>query len=284
MKTIIELFETCSTKYADNIFLWEKGNGQYQGTSYQEAREEVYRFAAGLMALGIRKGDRIALLSEGRNAWIIGELGILYAGAINVPISVRIEAGPELKFRLAHSGSRMVIVSKNQAAKIESIAGELPEVEKVIHLDQKENTAENSLDYRYVLEKGKDFLQSNYAEFEKTFKSILPGDLANISYTSGTTADPKGIMLSHLNYATNVIQANTLMEIDPTWKTLAFLPWDHAFAHTACLYCFIYNGASIASLELGKTPLETLKNIPKNIKEIKPSIMMSVPAFSKTFR
>ena len=202
----------------------------------------------------------------------------------NVPISVRIEAGSELKFRLAHSGTRMVIVSKNQAAKIESIAGELPELEKIIHLDPKNDPAVNDLDYRNILEKGKDYLQNNYAEFEAVYKSILPDDLANISYTSGTTADPKGIMLSHRNYATNVIQANTLMEIDPTWKTLAFLPWDHAFAHTACLYCFIYNGASIASLELGKTPLETLKNIPKNIREIKPDMLMSVPAIAKNFR
>ncbi|MFW6371861.1 MAG: AMP-dependent synthetase/ligase, partial [Bacteroidota bacterium] len=86
------------------------------------------------------------------------------------------------------------------------------------------------------------------------------------------------------NYAANVVQSNTLMELHPDWKTLAILPWDHAFAHTCCLYAFMYKGASIASVETGKTPLETLKNIPKNIKEIQPALMMSVPAFSKKFR
>ena len=91
-------------------------------------------------------------------------------------------------------------------------------------------------------------------------------------------------MLSHLNYAANVIQSNTLMDLKTHWKTLAILPWDHAFAHTTCLYVFMYKGASIASVEIGKTPLETLKNIPENIKEIKPALMMSVPAYSKTFR
>jgi long-chain acyl-CoA synthetase len=91
-------------------------------------------------------------------------------------------------------------------------------------------------------------------------------------------------MLSHLNYAANVVQSNTLMELQPDWRTLAILPWDHAFAHTACLYAFMFKGASIASVEAGRTPLETLKNIPKNIKEIKPTLMMSVPAFSKKFR
>jgi long-chain acyl-CoA synthetase len=91
-------------------------------------------------------------------------------------------------------------------------------------------------------------------------------------------------MLSQLNYAANVVQSNTLMEITEDWKTLALLPWDHAFAHTACLYCLMYNGASIAALEVGKTPMETLKNIPKNILEIQPNIMMSVPALAKNFR
>ena len=91
-------------------------------------------------------------------------------------------------------------------------------------------------------------------------------------------------MLSQLNYAANVIQANGLLDLQTYWKTLAMLPWDHAFAHTTCLYVFMYKGASIASVEIGNTPLETLKNIPKNIKEIKPHIMMSVPAYSKTFR
>ncbi|MDX1284269.1 MAG: AMP-binding protein, partial [Draconibacterium sp.] len=115
-------------------------------------------------------------------------------------------------------------------------------------------------------------------------KNIQPNDVANISYTSGTTADPKGIMLTHLNYAANVVQSNALMELKTEWITLAILPWDHAFAHTTCLYVFMYKGASIASVEVGNTPLETLKNIPNNIKEIQPSLMMSVPAYSKAFR
>ena len=137
---------------------------------------------------------------------------------------------------------------------------------------------------RRYLKQGEAYLEQNSKELEKVWQNIQPNDLANISYTSGTTADPKGIMLSHLNYAANVIQSNTLMEITPEWRTLAFLPWDHAFAHTACLYCLMYNGASVASLEVGKTPIETIKNIPKNIKEIKPKILMSVPAVAKNFR
>jgi len=284
MRTIVELFETSVAQFPENIYLWEKQNGNYEGTTYRQTHDLVFRFGAGLVALGLQKGDRVGLISEGRNAWIISELGILYAGGINVPLSVKLESGNELKFRLAHSGSKMVVVSKGHASKVEEIRNELPLLEKVIYLDGKENPGPNDISYTEVLALGDEYLKTNSAGFEAIYKAVQPDDIANISYTSGTTADPKGIMLSQLNYAANVVQANTLMDITEDWKTLALLPWDHAFAHTGCLYCFMYNGASIASVEVGKTPTETLKNIPKNIREIQPNIMMSVPALAKNFR
>jgi len=284
MRTIIELFETSVAKFPDNVYLWEKQNGKYEGTTYRQTHDLVFRFGAGLVALGLQKGDRVGLISEGRNAWIISELGILYAGGTNVPLSVKLDSFSELKFRLAHSGSKMIVVSKGHAAKVEEIRNELPGLEKVIYLDGKENPGANDVSYNEVLALGDAWLDTHRIDFEVIYQSIQPNDIANISYTSGTTADPKGIMLSQLNYAANVIQANTLMEITEDWKTLALLPWDHAFAHTACLYCFMYNGASIAALETGKTPMDTLKNIPKNIKEVQPSVMMSVPALAKNFR
>lgn len=284
MRTIIELFETSVAKYPNNIYLWEKQNGAYKGTTYRQTHDLVFRFGAGLLALGLQKGDRAGLISEGRNAWIISELGILYAGGINVPLSVKLDSGSELKFRLAHSGCKMIIVSGGHAPKVEEIRGQLPDLEKVIYLDGKENPGPGDLSFDQVLALGDDYLLTKSEIFEATYRSIQADDVANISYTSGTTADPKGIMLTQLNYAANVIQSNTLMDITEDWKTLALLPWDHAFAHTACLYCLMYNGASIAALEIGKTPMETLKNIPKNIKEIRPNIMMSVPALAKNFR
>lgn len=284
MRTIIELFETSVTKYPNNIYLWEKQNGKFEGTSYQQTRQLVFRFGAGLLALGLQKGDRVGLISEGRNAWIISELGILYAGGINVPLSVKLDSGNELKFRLAHSGCKMIIVSKGQASKVEEIREQLSDLKRIIYLDDKENKEPNDISYEQVLALGDEYLKTQSSAFEAIYKSIQPNDIANISYTSGTTADPKGIMLTHLNYAANVIQSSSVLFIRENWKILAFLPWDHSFAHTACLYCFMYYGASVASLEIGKTPMETLKNIPKNIREIEPNILMSVPAVAKNFR
>jgi len=285
MRTLIELFESSTAKFPNNPLLWEKPKDHYIPSSYLEIREQVYLLGAGLMSLGLKKGERVGLLSEGRNKWLVSELGMFYCGAISVPLSVKLEA-TELKFRLAHSGSRMIIVSDGQAPKIAEIIDELPGIEYVIHLDPIVNPGSKDLFFDDILVRGREFLSSeaNKKEYEAVLGNVQPDDIANISYTSGTTADPKGIMLTHLNYTANVIQANTVLEILEHYKTLAVLPWDHSFAHTACLYTFMLKGASIGSVQTGRTPMETLRNVPVNIREFKPDILMSVPALSKSFR
>jgi len=285
MKTLIELFETSVQKFPNNTQLWEKLTDKYEPSTYKQVQQSVYKFGAGLMSLGLKKGDRVGLLSEGRNYWLISELSILYCGAINVPLSVKLEAS-ELKFRIEHSGARMLIISAGQAFKLAEIIDQLPSLEKVIVMDGNATPGSKEIAFSDVLSKGADFLENeeNKKAFESVWQNIQPDDVANISYTSGTTADPKGIMLTHYNYTINVIQANSVLDITPNFITLATLPWDHSFAHTACLYTFMLKGASVASIQNGKTPLETLRNVPVNIQEIKPYIMMSVPALSKNFR
>src|SRR4030043_268216 len=123
MKSLIQFFEESVEKFSNNVYLWEKPFDKYEGTTYGETRKQVYEFAAGLLKLGIKKGDRLSLISEGRNNWVIGELGILYTGAINVPLSVKLHPD-EIKFRINHSGSRMVLISSLQAQKLKPIIGE----------------------------------------------------------------------------------------------------------------------------------------------------------------
>ena len=285
MKTIVELFETSVGRFADNVYLLEKKEDKYLPTTYRETRELVLQMAAGLHTLGMKKGDRCGLIADGQNAWIISELGILYAGGINVPLSVKLTA-QELQFRLEHSGCKMVIVSKEHADKVEEIRDKLPELEHIIYIDGKKNKLTKDIDYQEVLSEGKKFLETNSVELEQIWKNIQPDDLANISYTSGTTANPKGIMLSHLNYAANVVQGHTLMDMYPDWKTLAVLPWDHAFAHTACLYCFMYKGAAVASVKTGKNWLrQTWRRLRKGKRRRKkqsPSAKFSLTCSPKT--
>jgi long-chain acyl-CoA synthetase len=282
-RTIPQLFETSVQQYPENVLMWEKRTDAYHGTTYRQLHETVLRCAAGLIGIGINKGDRIALISEGRNDWVTSELGILYAGAINVPISVKVDELTDLKFRIAHSGCRMVIVSGGHLHKIRSIKRDLPELEKAIILDG-EPADNDELKFSTLLDIGAEFLRSHRTEFESRWKSVEESDPANICYTSGTTADPKGIILTHRNYTANVEQASGLLPIPPEYCSLLILPWDHSFAHTAGIYTLMKNGASMASVQIGKTPMETLKNVPVNIREVKPTFLLSVPALAKNFR
>jgi len=283
-RTIPQLFEDSVEKFGPNVFLWEKRSERYEGLTYSELRRVVHQFAAGLMVMGLQKGDRVALISEARNAWVMAELGILFAGAVNVPISVRIEELSELKFRLAHSGCRVAVVSPNQVAKIRRIKRDLADLEKTIILDHMNEYESGEVFAGDVLVAGAEYLTAHRAEFDATWRSVREGDYANICYTSGTTADPKGIILTHRNYTANFEQANSIIQCPEWYVTLLILPWDHAFGHTCGIYIIMRNGAGLASVQLGKSQFETLKNIPQNIREIRPTIMLSAPALAKNFR
>jgi long-chain acyl-CoA synthetase len=285
MKSLIQFFEESVEKYNSNVYLWEKPQDKYEGTTYGETRKQVYEFAAGLMSLGINKGDRISLISEGRNSWVIGELGILYAGAVNVPLSVKLTP-PEIQFRINHSESRVVLTSNIQAPKIKQVIDECKTIERIVHFDTQEEYSSNEIHFNEVRKLGREWLENpeNKTRFTEVSSGIKPSDFANICYTSGTTADPKGIILTHGNYVTNVYQAYSLMDIPSFYKTLLILPWDHSFGHTCGIYAFMGKGASIASVKTGKTPMETLRNLPGCLREIKPNLLMSVPAIAKNFR
>jgi long-chain acyl-CoA synthetase len=282
--TLPLLFEESVRKYPDNIYLWEKVEGKYRGTTYKQVRDLIYRCASGFLSLGLQKGDRVGLISEGRTEWVVSELGVLYAGGVNVPLSVKIDELSELKFRLFHAGCRMVIVSETQWAKVAALRDELRGLEKVILLDGGEGLTEREISFTGLLERGEAFLEDRREEFERAWQGLRGCDLANICYTSGTVADPKGIVLSHRNYTANVEQSVALYPLPEWFCTLLVLPWDHAFAHTAGIYALASTGSSAAAVQRGRTPMETLRNIPINMKEIRPTFLMSVPALAKNLR
>ncbi len=284
MKSLVQFFEENVDKYSNSPYMWEKREGKYQSTSYEEMREQVYQFAAGLMTLGINKGDRITLLAEGRTWWVVAEMGMFYVGAIDVPISIQLNEPADLTFRIKHSESRMIVVSGSQVRKIDAIRKELPLLERIILMDPKEKYEKDEVFMVDVMEAGKKLLEKDIESFKMVYESISGNDVANICYTSGTTADPKGIMLTQNNYASNTEQALTVISIPPEYKLFLFLPWDHSFTHTAGIFTLMAVGASMYALEMGKSAIETTKNIGKNIKEVKPDIMFSVPTISKNFR
>ena len=284
-KTLVDLFEESVRKYPNNTFLLEKTNKVFEPTTYAQVKEKVYQLGAGLQALGVKKGDNMALLSEGRNMWVIGELAMFYAGAANVPLSIKLEESNDLMFRLLHGDVKYIMVSGTQLKKVRLIKDKLPAVEKIIVFDAQEKYEEREIALSEVQQMGDEWLKSHtMEEFLAVGQSLQNDDIATITYTSGTTADPKGVVLTHRNYTSNVEQSCTLINIDETWRTLIILPLDHCFAHVVGFYIMMSRGASAATVQVGRTGAETLRNIPINIKEVKPHFILSVPSLAKTFK
>lgn len=283
METIIDLFERSYAEFPENPYLWEKREGKYEAMSYSRTHARVVQIAGGLLAMGLKKGQRVALLSEGCNDWVCSELGILYGGGISVPLSIRLTE-EELIFRIRHSGARFLFVSPYYLQLIQTVVDRLEDLEKIIVFRPVAEAAVRCISFSRLLKEGKRFLGMYPGRVEAIARSLKSSDTANISYTSGTMAEPKGILLTHGNYVCNVLQADSLIRIPEYYRVLLFLPWDHSFAHTVGIYSFMYNGASVAAVDFGTSPLEFLRNIPRNMQEIKPHVLLSVPAIAKNFR
>ena len=284
-RTIIDLFEESVAKYGAKDFLLEKHNGKFEPTTYAASKVEALRTGAGLVALGIERGDRVAILAEGCNNWIISELGLLYAGAVSVPLSIKLEEANDLMFRLKHSDSKIIFVSNHQLKKVRTIVKDLPELKNIIVWgDVKDGLQEGEMSLESLKALGDEHLKENRESFLAIGQGVQNNDIATITYTSGTTADPKGVVLTHRNYTANVEQSLSIIYIPSHWRTLIILPLDHCFAHVVGFYIMIASGATVATTEVGRTPMETLKNIPINIKEVRPHFLLSVPALAKNFR
>ena len=283
-RTIIDLFEESVAKYGAKEFLLEKHNGKFEPTTYAQTKVEALKTGAGLAAIGIEPGDRVSILAEGCNNWIISELGLLYAGAVSVPLSIKLEEANDLLFRLRHADVKALFVSKNQLPKVAKIVDQLPDLKHIIVWGVESIDMAMAMTIDDVKRRGEEYLTDHEAEFLAIGKGLQNDDYATITYTSGTTADPKGVVLTHRNYTANVEQALSVVSIPSTWRTLIILPLDHCFAHVVGFYIMIACGASVATTEVGRTPMETLKNIPINIKEVRPHFLLSVPALAKNFR
>ena len=284
-KTIIDLFEESVSKYGSKEFLLEKHNGKFEPTTYNQTKSRALNIGAGLAALGVEPGDRVSILAEGCNNWIISELGLLYAGAVSVPLSIKLEESNDLIFRLRHADVKLIFVSKYQLPKVRRIVTELTDLKHIVVWGEAESAlGEGEMSLASLIERGEAYLKEHEESFLAIGRSLKNDDYATITYTSGTTADPKGVVLTHRNYTANVEQALSRVYVPSSWRTLIILPLDHCFAHVVGFYLMIASGASVATTEVGRTPMETLKNIPLNIREVRPHFLLSVPALAKNFR
>ena len=247
------------------VALATKKNGVWEKTSSQEYIAKANAVSRALLRMGVQKDDKIALItSTNRTEWNIMDIGILQTGAQNVPIYPTI-AQEDYEYILNHSGSIYCFVSDTEVLqKVNAIKANVPTLKEVFSFDEIAGTKH----WSELLTLGED--ESNQAEVEAKKESIHTDDLATIIYTSGTTGKPKGVMLSHKNIVSNVLDSAPRIPFDAGNSTaLSFLPICHIFERMI-LYIYQYYGVSVY---FG----ESIEKISDNLKEVQPTVITAVP-------
>jgi len=270
LETLVDLLEHACETYRRPDALQVKRSGVYEPISSDDLRKSVQRIGAGLAKLGVRKGDRIALLSENRPEWAIADQGILSIGAINVPFYVTLPAA-QIGELLHDSEASVIIVSTQiQLEKVLSIASELPGLRQIVVMDIVTG-APQVMRFATLQEIGRTALAEDEAVYQAMRREVNAGDVASIIYTSGTTGISKGVMLTHRNILTNVLDCAEVFDLSASDVTLSFLPLCHIFQRTVD-YLMLHCGVSIAYAE-------SFETVPQNLQEVHPTAVSSVPRF-----
>ncbi len=264
-------------KHGKQDALNHKIGGEWINISAETFVERVRNVALGLAELGIKPGDRVALLSENRPEWSIADLAILSLGAINVPIYTT-QAVDQVRYILTDSGARAIFISNRKLFKHASTALKgLDSLERIIFFDK---TAGDDIDRSTSLESlevnGAQRSINKPAAFGAYLKAIRPDDLATIIYTSGTTGEPKGVMLTHANFMSNVLSITGGLPISSSDIALSVLPLSHIFERTG-FYIFCYAGVSVYYTA-------SFDQVAENLREVRPTVMTAVPRlFEKVY-
>jgi long-chain acyl-CoA synthetase len=291
------MLKEAAAKYSNIPYALKKFDSGYVGTTFLQVREQARMFAAWLLANNFKKGDRAAIIAEGSPEWLISELGVLSTGMTSVPLSIKL-LSDEIPFRIEHSESKIICTTHNQLEKIANALMIAHIVEmRIVYFDDdiewgqsvlsKSKISEDCIiSLKEVLSIGASLLKQNNEYVQKLDlieETAEENDVVTISYTSGTTGNPKGIMLSHLNYWSNCHDAIDLFDNPMYFRTLLILPVDHSFAHTVGLYTAMICGISLYFVDSRGGGIATLRNIPLNLKESDPIFLFTVPSLSGNF-
>ena len=238
--------------------------------------ERVKNVALGLASLGIRPGDRIALLSENRPEWSIVDLAILSLGAINVPIYTT-QALEQVDYILSDSGARAIFISTRRLYKHVQPVLAKRSLEHLIFFDPEiAEDVEHGIALTELEKNGTDLARQRPGAFDAYLQAVRPEDLATILYTSGTTGEPKGVMLTHNNFMSNVLSIAKGLPIGPTDVALSVLPLSHIFERDG-FYVFCYCGVSVYYAA-------SFDQVGENLREVAPTVMTAVPRlFEKVY-
>ena len=267
--TLTKLFFDSVSKFNRPDALQVKVAGAYKPISHSEVADRVRHAARGLSSLGVRRGDRVAILSENRPEWAIADYACLTAGLADVPIYPTLPAD-QIAYILKDSGAVAIFISnKAQADKIREIRTQVPGLKTVIGFDEIPGLTNMSM--AELEKRGGDAETSlAIATYREDALTVKPNDLATIIYTSGTTGEPKGVMLTHDNIYSNVAASMKAIPFEGNDVGLSFLPLSHIFERMAGHYMMFATGTSIAYAE-------SIDTVPANMQEVRPTLVLSVP-------
>lgn len=274
-RTIPELFLFLTERYSginDKFVIKRKVENNYIGITYDEFRSQTESFAYGLLALGIKKKDNIAIIAENRPEWVYADMAILSINVVDVPLYPSLTS-ESIEFILNNSEAKAIIVSnKFQLNKILKIRGNCRHLRYIILLNEKDFSNEDKQLYtfRSIQEMGVLFKESNPFLLEDNIKQVRENDLCTIIYTSGTTGEPKGVMLTHKNILSNVNSALQAYPITEKDTFLSFLPLCHIFERMAGYYTAFASGCTVVYAE-------SIESVAQNLIEVNPTIMTTVP-------
>ncbi|HSA94484.1 MAG TPA: AMP-binding protein, partial [Acidobacteriota bacterium] len=227
----------------------------------------VRRLSLGFQAMGLRPGDRVAILSENRPEWVFADFASLLAGAVTVPIYTSL-LPDQVRFLIEDSGAKIIVCSDLEMwRKVEAVRGLLPTLERIILIENDPPAGTHA--YSDVVEMGRRLEEEEPGRFAATAEAVRPGDLASIIYTSGTTGMPKGVMLSHANFASNIVSLTEVIDFRSSDTALSFLPLSHVLERTAT-FLFFHLGSTIAYAE-------SIEAVAANMVEVRPTVLVSVP-------
>ena len=268
---LVNLFWNRAYQYESKAFLYGKSKNLWKAYSWDQLTTEIEQFSLGLKALGIGRGDKVSLISENRPEWVIMDLAIQSLGAIVVPIYANSNTESMANI-IKHSDSKMIIFSKKECLLEVQSQFDQPKQIMWVCLEPMEDQI-RYYSYEFVKKKSADFSSIDY--FTEITK-IESSDIATIVYTSGTTGEPKGVMLTHQNILSNVLDSSKAISINEHDISLSILPLSHMFERTAGLYCMMNFGAQIYYAE-------DFNKIAENLVEVKPTILICVPRVLEKF-
>src|SRR2546427_1455462 len=267
--TLLEIYDCVVRDHPKPDTLNYKHDGLWNSVSAAEMLQRARDIAAGLHSLGVRKGDRVAILSESCLEWVLSDQGCILSGAVGVPIYPTLTR-VQVNYILNDCGARVVFISTSEKFKqVESELKHCPTIEHLVLLDSNDPNPATVLSLRELEAKGS-ALQSQFPELIRDLaKKARPEDLATIIYTSGTTGEPKGVMLTHANMVSNLIDSSDHFAFGGKDSALSVLPLSHGFERQA-MNMYLYHGMSVF---FG----EAFEKIGVNLREVHPTVFVGVP-------